>query len=68
MKGSTIKRKVRFTGDNKQFWLRKLNQKKVMKDLNFVEINRDCGYTLMELTSEQNKMLNWIIDNDTLFL
>jgi len=68
MKGSSIKRKVRFNGENKQFWLRELNQKKVMKDLNYVEINRDCGYSLMELTSEQNAILNKIINNDSLFL
>ena len=68
MKGSTIKRKVRFNGANKQFWLRKLDQKKVMKDLNYVEINKDCGYTLMELTQEQNTKLNNIINIDSLFL
>ena len=39
-----------------------------MKDMNFVEINKDSGYRLMELTSEQNTILNKIMINDTLFL
>lgn len=39
-----------------------------MKDLNFVEINKDCGYTLMELSQEENKILNRIINSDSLFL
>ena len=58
MKGSIENRKVRFNNKYKQFWLKKLNYKKVMKDLNFLEINRDSGYTLMKLTTEQNKQLN----------
>ena len=52
MKGSTENRKVGFNNKNKQFWLKKLNQKKVMKDMNFIEINKDSGYKLMELTSQ----------------
>ena len=39
-----------------------------MKDLNFLEIDKDCGFSLMELTSNQNKLLKKIIINDSMFL
>ena len=39
-----------------------------MKDINFIEINKDSGFSLIELTFEQNDLLQKIILNDSMFL
>lgn len=39
MKGSTINRKVGFGPSENKFWLKKLNCKKCLKDLNYLEMN-----------------------------
>lgn len=39
MKGSTIGRKVGFGPSENKFWLKKLNFKKCLKDLNYLEMN-----------------------------
>ena len=66
LKGSTYKRKTKLA--DKQFWLKSLNQKKILKDQNFQEINRDCGNSLMELTSGQIDELSNIFKTDSQFL
>jgi hypothetical protein len=50
LKGSTYKRKV-VVGS--RFWRECLNYKSVMKDLNYLEINRDLNGTLMNISKEQ---------------
>lgn len=40
IKGSTINRKVNF---EEKFWMNQLNHKKVMKDTNYLEINKDLN-------------------------
>lgn len=52
-KGSTINRSIKFKEDEQKFWLDELNQKKVMKDLNYIEINKDFDNQLMQLTQKQ---------------
>jgi len=49
MKGSTESRKSSFPLKYRQFWHKSLNYSKTMKDMNFVEINRDMGYSLIDL-------------------
>jgi hypothetical protein len=39
-----------------------------MKDLNFLEVNRDNGNALIDLTNYQVDELNHIISNDSKFL
>lgn len=43
MKGSTINRKSKICDEKKGFWLKDLNYKRTLKDMNFVEINKDIG-------------------------
>ena len=68
MKGSTVSRKTSFPTKYRQFWQRSLHYKKTMKDLNFIEINRDHGNALIDLTDSQVNQLNTIISNDSAFL
>ena len=48
LKGSTIGRKSKLPTSEK-FWLTTRNQKKVMKDVNFLEINKDMDEKLTRL-------------------
>ena len=54
IKGSSINRKVQFNGSIKKWWLKKGNKgcKKGMKDMNFVEINKDLNCQLLNLSNE----------------
>lgn len=61
MKGSTESRKSHFPIKNKQFWLKSLDYSKTMKDMNFIEINRDNGYGLINMSDLEIDEINDII-------
>ena len=52
-----------------QCWRRnEFNQKRVMKDLNYIEINKDLNDQLMKLSKEQYDDIDWLIKVDSAFL
>ena len=52
LKGSTVGRATKFPEQSQRFWLTQLNQKRCLKDLNYMEINRDFDQQLMTLNKE----------------
>lgn len=68
MKGSTVGRQAKFDKEEERFWLKQLNQKRCLKDLNYVEINRDFDQRFMTLNKEQYDSLEWLIKLDSIFL
>jgi hypothetical protein len=52
----------------RQFWHKTLNYSKTMKDMNFVEINKYTGNSLIDLNDIENDQINTIIQNDQRFL
>jgi hypothetical protein len=53
LKGSFIGRKTRFAPKEEKFWLQSLNHGRVLKDMNFLEINQDLDNCLMYLSKPQ---------------
>jgi hypothetical protein len=53
LKGSTMNRYSRLKGDQERFWAKSLNQRKVLKDVNFQEINNDIDNSLLSLSRVQ---------------
>jgi len=52
VKGSTKGRMTSFPQDEQKFWnANHFDQKRVMKDLNYIEINKDVNNQLMKLNS-----------------
>ena len=52
IKGSTKGRMTSLPQDEQKFWFANhFNQKRVMKDLNYMEINQDVNNQLMKLTT-----------------
>ena len=49
LKGSYVNRKTKIEG---KFWRDKLDQKKGLKDVNYLEINKDLNESLMNITKE----------------
>mmetsp|Transcript_20690 Transcript_20690/g.31681 ORF Transcript_20690/g.31681 Transcript_20690/m.31681 type:complete len:107 (+) Transcript_20690:2388-2708(+) len=68
MKGSTIKRSTKLRGDEQKFWKKNLHCKKILKDMNYLEINKDCQNQLFKVPEHQFDNLAWIIKEDSLFL
>lgn len=67
-KGSTINRSVGFKDGEYKFWYQNFNQQKVMKDLNYIEINKDFDNQIMQLSQDQQDLLQSIIKKDSEFL
>lgn len=55
LKGSTINRKVKV---GNKFWLRRLHHRRGLKDVNFMEISNDLGYSIVDLDKEVAKIIN----------
>lgn len=69
IKGSTSGRRTFFPQDEQKFWrANHFNQNKIMKDLNYMEINRDMNNQLLKLDNKQFEILNWLIRKDSEFL
>lgn len=69
LKGSTKGRLTCIPPDEQRFWRKNdFNQKRVMKDLNYLEINRDLSGQLMKLSKEQFDELDWLFKVDSQFL
>jgi len=75
IKGSTIKRNVKLSDDNDMFWKKitpdfrtSRHEKKLMKDLNWVKINRDLNNCLIRLNQNQYDEVKEMIDLDSKFL
>ena len=68
LKGNTRNRKLgpKDIGKSK-FWVNQLNHKAVMRDLNFIEINKDLK-SIINLKQTDIIQLNKIIHKDSLFL
>ena len=62
LKGSTIHR---YTHVKEQDFI---NQSRVLKDLNFMEINKAMNYTLLQIHSSTKSTLQSILDLDSTFL
>lgn len=66
LKGST---KGRMAPQKDRFWRREMNSRGVvLKDLNYLEINKDLGGRLMQLNKEQVKDIDSRIKQDAAFL
>jgi 1-phosphatidylinositol-4-phosphate 5-kinase len=68
LKGSFVNRCVNFGPKDFQFWRKKQDCKKVMKDLNYLDINNDLNQSLMKLTKSQFDQLEWLVKLDSVFL
>ena len=69
LKGSLYGRKEKFKGNDANWWTKnKIGHKRVMKEKNFLEINRDWGNSLINLKADHAKGLKDIILKDSLFL
>ena len=68
LKGNTRNRKLgpKDIGKSK-FWMKKLNHKAVLRDLNFIEINKDIK-SMINISQTDVVRLNQIIQKDSLFL
>lgn len=67
LKGSTVGRKSTLATTEK-FWLTTQNQKKVMKDLNLLDINKDMDEKLIRLLPHDKQQLDHMIKRDSEFL
>lgn len=47
------------------FWRKKLNCKEVLKDMNFVEIEKDIGENLLQLNFPNSDMLLRVAHSDS---
>ena len=66
LKGSTKGRMTGIPQEEQKFWKKnEFNQKRVMKDLNFMEINRDLSGQLMKLSKQQYEELDWLFKVDS---
>ena len=70
LKGSTANRTVNLSTEESKFWRRSgpINQKQVLKDLNFLEIQKDTGKPLIELNVVERNKIKKQLQADTLFL
>ena len=68
IKGNTKNRRIgpEVIG-KKKFWLKKLNHKAVLRDLNFMEINKDVK-DFIDISDFEKTILNKIIREDSIFL
>ena len=64
MKGSTYKRLSKVG----KFWRQCLDQKKVLKDMNYMAITQDIGKRVMDLNCDQSMTLAYIVQADSEFL
>ena len=66
LKGSLTNRKVKF---EQKWWTQgKYGHKKVMKDVNFLEINKHFNNNLIKFSKNEIKKFEKIIKNDSVFL
>jgi hypothetical protein len=68
IKGSYVNRQLKFSNYEDKFWLRSLHQSKVMKDLNYIEINKDLDQKLLRLDKDQFETLSELVKLDSEFL
>lgn len=68
LKGSTIKRYVNLPKDEKFFWKSSLNHKRVLKDLNFLEIERSFEQQFVQLETEAAHKIAVQLEKDAEFL
>ena len=54
--------------DDERFWLNRMHQDKVMKDLNYLMINKEKDNSLLQLSRADYNQLKIIIDMDSEFL
>jgi hypothetical protein len=65
LKGSTFHREVYF---NENFWLKEMRQRKIMKDVNFMKIQKSIGSHLIFFDQLNCSTINSVIASDTQFL
>lgn len=68
LKGSTISRQVKIPQDQEKFWKLAPHCKKVLKDLNFLEISKDLGRSMIHMDPDYIDELNGLILEDSQFL
>lgn len=68
MKGSTKGRYVPIPKSEHKFWRTTFDQSRVMKDLNYEEINYDLDHAFIRLSEEQYEATNFICAMDSAFL
>jgi hypothetical protein len=68
LKGSSINRMSKLPKKDQKFWRRYLNCSKILKDTNFIEINKELNYSLLRLDALQYQELLSIIKIDSAFL
>lgn len=52
VKGSTVGRKTKLQPDQQKFWYNSMNHKKILKDINYLEINKEFDGQLLKLDQE----------------
>lgn len=68
LKGSSINRKVKLPQSDLKFWQKSLWHKKCLKDLNFLDISNDLGYSLIDIDKESASCINSTLAMDSKFL
>lgn len=68
LKGSFIERFVQLPEEDRLFWRKSEVQKKCLKDLNFIQINKDTNDGLVCLTPQQFKKITLQLMKDSMFL
>jgi hypothetical protein len=66
LKGSLYGRKEKFKDQDTNWWQKnKLGHRRIMKEKNYLEINKDWNRSLINLSDEQVDSLNQVIINDS---
>jgi hypothetical protein len=68
LKGSTMNRYVKIPPHNANFWRTSLDCSKVLKDMNFQEINGGLDHALLSLSRTQHAHLEEVLKKDSQFL
>lgn len=64
IKGNTRKRMLKIGAKDSNFWTKKLDYKGVLRDLNFLQIDRDLENQLIKLSQNEVNKINDIIKKD----
>ena len=68
LKGSRINRYVKLPDEEKSFWKQSLNQRRVMKDLNLLEIEQSFDSQLLQVDSSSAHQISFQLEKDVEFL
>ena len=68
LKGSKYNRTESFKGNDKQWWLKKFGHRRVMKDMNLLQINSDLSNSLINFPEEDVINILSTISKDSKFL